>query len=76
LKHDGGWVYDVNGTYSEKLPTHEAARKAAKVAVSEQVAPGDTTPGDTTSISYADKKGHWHDEVADGSDRPKTAVEG
>jgi hypothetical protein len=71
VKHDGGWAYEVNGTYSEKFPTREAARKAAKLAASEQAAPGATTP-----IAYEDEKGHWHDEVADGSDRPKTAVEG
>ena len=70
VKHDGGWAYEVNGTYSEKFPTREAARKAAKLAASEQAAPAETTP-----ISYEDQKGHWH-EVADGSDRPKTAVEG
>jgi hypothetical protein len=71
VKHDGGWAYEVNGTYSEKFPTREAARKAAKLAASEQAAPGEATP-----ISYEAEKGHWHDEVADGSDRPKTAVEG
>ena len=71
VKHDGGWAYGVNGTYSEKFPTREAARKAAKLAAGERPAPGETTP-----ISYADRKAHWHDEVADGTDRPKTAVEG
>ena len=71
VKHDGGWAYEVNGTYSEKFPTREAARKSARLAASEQAA-----PGQTASISYADKEGHWHDEVADGNDRPKSAVEG
>ena len=68
VKHDGGWAYEANGTYSEKFATREAARKAAKLAASEQAAPGETTP-----ISYEDK-GRWHDEVAAGTDRPKTAV--
>jgi hypothetical protein len=71
VKHDGGWAYEVNGTYSEKFPTREAARKAAKLAASEQAASGETTP-----ISYEDEAGRWHDEVADGRDRPKTSVEG
>jgi hypothetical protein len=42
LKHDGGWAYEANGTYSESFPTREAARKAAKLAASEQAAPGET----------------------------------
>ncbi|HTV95395.1 MAG TPA: DUF2188 domain-containing protein [Steroidobacteraceae bacterium] len=71
VKHDGGWAYEANGTYSERFPTREAARKAARLAASEQSAPGDTTP-----ISYEDEGGHWHDEVADGRDRPKTTVQG
>jgi hypothetical protein len=29
LKHDGGWAYEANGTYSEPFPTCEAARKAS-----------------------------------------------
>lgn len=71
LKHDGGWAYEANGTYSEPFPTREAARKAAKLAAAEQ-----STRGVTTPISYEDEKGQWHDEVADASDRPKTLVEG
>ena len=30
VKHDGGWAYRANGTYSEPFPTHDAARKAAE----------------------------------------------
>ncbi|MEO7206655.1 MAG: DUF2188 domain-containing protein [Steroidobacteraceae bacterium] len=71
VKHDGAWAYEMNGTYSEKFPTREAARKAAKLAASEQATLGDTTP-----ISYEDNKGHWHNEIADGHDRPKATVEG
>jgi hypothetical protein len=71
VKHDGGWAYEANGTYSEKFRTREAARKAARLAASEQAEAGETTP-----ISYEDDKGHWHSEIADGSDRPKTTVEG
>jgi hypothetical protein len=36
VKHDGGWAYEKNGTYSEKFSTREGARKAAKLAASEQ----------------------------------------
>jgi hypothetical protein len=39
VKHDGGWAYEVNGTYSEPFP-RAAARKAARLAASEQAAPG------------------------------------
>jgi len=42
VKHDGGWAYEANGTYSEPFPTRELARKAAKLAASEQTAPGET----------------------------------
>jgi hypothetical protein len=71
VKHDGGWAYEANGTYSEPFPTREAARNAARLAASEQAAPGETTP-----ISYEDEKGRWHNEVDSGTDRPKTTVEG
>src|SRR5450631_836946 len=71
VKHDGGWAYEANGTYSEPFPTRDAARKAAKLAASEQAA-----PGESTQISYEDEKGHWHNEVDSGTDRPKTTVEG
>jgi hypothetical protein len=71
VKHDGGWAYKVDETFSEPYPSHDAARKAAEWAAHEQVAPGQTTP-----ISYEDKKGHWHNEVSPGGDRPETDVEG
>jgi hypothetical protein len=71
VQHDGGWAYRANGTYSEPYPTHDAARKAAERAAREQLAPGESTP-----ISYEDDKGHWHNEVAKGDDRPETDVEG
>jgi hypothetical protein len=71
LKHDGGWAYEANGTYSEPFPTQEAARRAAKLAASEQAA-----PGETTRISYEDEKGRWHTEIDSGDDRPNTTVEG
>jgi pyruvoyl-dependent arginine decarboxylase (PvlArgDC) len=69
VKHDGGWAYEANGTFSERFATREAARQAARRAAREQSEPGDTTP-----ISYEDEKGRWHDEIADGHDRPKATV--
>ena len=71
LKHDGGWAYEANGTYSEPFPTREAARKAAKLAASEQA-----TAGEKTQISYDDEKGRWHTEVDSVTGRPRTTVEG
>jgi Uncharacterized protein conserved in bacteria (DUF2188) len=71
VKHDGGWAYRVEETYSEPYPSHAAARAAAERAASEQQA-----PGASVTISYEDKDGHWHKEVSSGKDRPKTDVEG
>ena len=71
VRHDGVWAYEVNGTYSEPFPTRDVARKAARLAASEQAA-----PGKTTKISYEDAKGRWHNEVDSGTDRPKTTVDG
>jgi hypothetical protein len=71
VEHDGGWAYRANGVYSETFPTHDLARKAAERAAKEQV-----VPGSTTGISYEDEKGHWHDELSQGGDRPQTDVTG
>jgi hypothetical protein len=71
VEHDGGWAYRVDGVFSETFPSHDKARKAAERAAKEQV-----VSGETTGISYEDKEGHWHDEVAAGDDRPETDVKG
>jgi Uncharacterized protein conserved in bacteria (DUF2188) len=71
VKHDGGWAYEVNGTYSEKFPTREAARKAAKLAASEQPATGETTP-----IAYEDEKGHCTTKSPTAVIAPKLASKG
>jgi hypothetical protein len=71
IKHDGGWAYESNGTFSEPFRTREEARVAAKLAASEQAA-----PGKTNGIFYEGDKGSWHNEVDSGTDRPETAVEG
>jgi Uncharacterized protein conserved in bacteria (DUF2188) len=71
VEHDGGWAYRVGDVYSETFPSHDLARKAAERAAREQA-----VAGETTGISYEDKQGRWHDEVAHGDDRPETDVEG
>lgn len=71
VEHDGGWAYQVDGTYSETFPTHDAARAAARKAAAEQ-----EEPGETAGIEYEDSKGRWHDELSSGDDRPETDVEG
>lgn len=71
VKHDGGWAYRVDETFSETFPSHDSARKAAELAAREQA-----VPGSATVISYEDKQGHWHDERSAGSDRPEINVKG
>jgi len=71
VEHDGGWAYRVDGVFSETVPSHDMARRAAERAAREQA-----VPGATTGISYEDKDGRWHDEVSRGDDRPDTEVQG
>lgn len=71
VRHDGGWAYEVNGTFSESFRTRSAARVAARRAACEQRLPGKTVP-----IDYEDSEGKWHHEVSSGDDRPKTRVDG
>jgi Uncharacterized protein conserved in bacteria (DUF2188) len=71
VEHDDGWAYRVNGVYSETFRSHDLARKAAERAALEQ-----HIPGNTTGISWEDKDGRWHEEVAAGDDRPETEVKG
>jgi hypothetical protein len=70
VEHDGGWAYQVEGSYSETFPTHEAALRAARRAAQEQ-----RVPGSTEAIEWEDKDGKWHTETAAGADRPDTDVE-
>jgi hypothetical protein len=71
VQHDGGWAYRVDETFSEVFPSHDSARKAAEQAAREQEA-----PGKAASISYEDKRGHWHSERSAGDDRPEVEVKG
>jgi hypothetical protein len=70
VEHDGGWAYQVDGSYSETFPTREAAHKAAARAAAEQ-----RQPGQTEGIVYEDKAGRWREEVSSGDDRPETSVD-
>jgi hypothetical protein len=69
VEHDGGWAYRANGVFSETFPTHALAHEAAVRAAREQL-----LAGETTTISYEDSDGRWHDEVAARDDRPETSV--
>jgi len=71
VQHDGGWAYTVDGTYSETFPSHDAALAAARRAAGEQ-----RVSGDTAGISYETADGRWHEELAEGDDRPDTDVTG
>jgi uncharacterized protein DUF2188 len=71
VQHDGGWAYKVGDTFSETYPTHDDALAAARMAAAEQKVADETTP-----ISWEDRQGKWHDEVARGDDRPDTEVQG
>ena len=69
VEHDGGWAYKAGGALSETYRTHEAALKAAEKAAARQ-----KRPGTTDGIVYQDAKGEWHEELADGRDRPNTRI--
>jgi hypothetical protein len=71
VEHDGGWAYRVDGVYSETFRTHGEARRAAERAAGEQ-----RVSGEETGITYEDASGRWREEIAEGSDRPETDVEG
>jgi hypothetical protein len=69
VEHDGGWAYRVGDVFSETFATKELAHSAAALAAREQ-----RTPGESEPIQYEDRSGHWHEEMAEGSDRPDTDV--
>jgi len=70
VEHDGGWAYEVDGSFSETFPTQEAAHRAAARAAAEQ-----RIPGETAGIVYEDSSGGWHNEIDAGDDRPATRVD-
>ena len=69
LKHDGGWAYQANGTFSESHPTHAAALAAARHAAKAQ-----SVPNERASIEYEDAAGKWHQETSDPGDHPDAVV--
>lgn len=70
VEHDGGFAYKVGDVFSETFPTHQAAHAAAVSAAQRQ-----QVAGTSEAILYQDSKGEWHEEQADGGDRPQTDVE-
>jgi len=70
VEHDGGWAYKVGSTFSETFRTREDAMRAAHKAADEQ-----QVGGQTEGITYEDSKGEWHDEIAEGGDRPQAHVD-
>jgi hypothetical protein len=69
VEHDGGWTYKVGDVFTETYATHEEATLAAKAAAIEHGLSGETTP-----IEFEDSEGRWHDETAEGDDRPEVTV--
>ena len=69
VEHDDGWAYRVDGVYSETFAERDMAHRAAEIAAREQ-----EVAGRTTTISYEDEDGRWHNELARGDDRPETEV--
>jgi hypothetical protein len=69
VQHDGGWTYKVGDVFTETYPTHEEATLAAQAAAIEHGLAGETVP-----IEFEDADGEWHDETADGDDRPEAVV--
>jgi hypothetical protein len=70
VEHDGGWAYRVGDVYSETFESHDEARAAAERAAEEP-----RQGGETTGIEFETADGKWHHQLADGGDRPETAVE-
>lgn len=70
VEHDGGWAYKVGDVLSETFRSHAAAHAAAAAAAERQ-----RHAGQTEAIEYEDKSGHWHEEIADGGDRPDTELD-
>ncbi|MGK2227913.1 MAG: hypothetical protein ACI9GK_001739 [Devosia sp.] len=70
VEHDGGYAYKVGDVFSETFPTHDAAHKAAESAAHRQ-----QLGGETEAIQYQGANGKWHEELAQGGDRPETDVE-
>lgn len=69
LQHDGGWAYQVDGSFSETFASHALAHRAATAA-----AAGQQAPGETIAINFQDAAGRNHEETGRSDDRPRTRV--
>jgi hypothetical protein len=69
VQHAEGWAYKLGDVFSETFPSHEAALNAARAAAARQ-----ELGGTTQVITYEDKDGVWHEEIASGGDRPEADV--
>jgi hypothetical protein len=69
VEHDGGFAYRVGATLSETFRSHDEARIAAVKAATEH-----EQSGPAQEIEFEDSKGKWHQEHADGADRPSTTI--
>lgn len=69
VEHDGGWAYKLGDVFSETFPDHESAARAAERVAAEQ-----RQAGPTEYIEFEDRQGKWHEERADGHDRPDIDV--
>ncbi len=70
VQHDGGWTYKLGDVFADTYRTHDDALAAARAVAVEQQLAGETVP-----ISWQDANGKWHEEVAEGDDRPIVDVE-
>ena len=70
VEHDGGWTYKLGDVFADTYRSHDEALAAAKAAAAKH-----EMPSDTEVIAWEDDKYRWHEETADGSDRPHAAVE-
>jgi len=69
VPHAEGWAYKLGDVFFETFLSHEAALKAARDAAARQ-----SVGGTTQVISYEDKDGRWHEEIASGGDPPEADV--
>ncbi|MFZ4690634.1 MAG: DUF2188 domain-containing protein [Polymorphobacter sp.] len=69
VEHDGGWTYKLGDVFAETFATHDDALAAARAVAAEQQLSDETVP-----ISWQDENGKWHEEVAQGDDRPQADV--
>ena len=69
VEHDGGWAYKLGDVFSETFASREEAVEAAKIVAAEH-----ERAGSAEDIEYQDAEGKWHEEKAEGDDRPEADV--